>query len=342
MYLGIEIGGTKLQLGVGPGDGKPLVALRRLGVERSDGAEGIRRQIEHNGRSMIDEYEVTAIGIGFGGPVDARSGRTVKSHQVDGWDDFPLADWCRATFDLPTRIANDADTAALAEARFGAGRGSRVVFYVTVGSGIGGALVIDGEPYGGSAGVASELGHLRPGLQADRPEITVESFASGWAIAATARDRLSDPTSHPLTTRVFEGNDREPESVRQRLIELEEADEEFAADLLDRCRGQVDRLTTRQIAQAAAEGNELAQDIFRHAAKVLGWAVAQMITLLAPEVVVIGGGVPLSGEHLYFTPLREEVDRYVFPPLGDRFEIVPAALGEEVVVHGALTLAPLR
>lgn len=291
---------------------------------------------------MIDEHEVTAIGIGFGGPVDAASGRTVKSHQIDGWDDFPLADWCEATFDLPTGIANDADTAALAEARFGAGRGSRVVFYVTVGSGIGGALVINGEPYGGSAGVASELGHLRPGLQADRPETTVESFASGWAIAATARDRLGDPTSHPLTTRVFESNDREPESVRQRLIELEEADEEFAADLLDRCQGRIDQLTTRQIAWAAAEGNELAQDIIRHAAKVLGWAVAQMITLLAPEVVVIGGGVPLAGEHLYFTPLREEVDRYVFPPLADRFKIVPAALGEEVVVHGALALAALQ
>ncbi len=339
MFLGIEIGGTKLQLGVGRGDGSPLVALRRTEVDRDGAAGGICRQIEQIGPELIARHDVTGIGVGFGGPVDRPAGCTITSHQIDGWDDFPLADWCLATFERPVTIANDADTAGLAEARFGAGRGYRNVFYITVGSGIGGALVIDGRPYSSRPGIASELGHLRPGLLAERPDQTVESLASGWAVAEAAKDRLANPGSQPLSAVGFTNRPHEPESVRQRLIELEEAEEEFAADLLERCEGQIDELTTRIVAQAALEGNELAREIFRHAAGVLGWGIAQMITLLAPDVVVIGGGVPQLGERFYLAPLRKEVDRYVFPPLLGAFEIVPAALGEEVVVHGALALA---
>ena len=93
------------------------------------------------------------------------------------------------------------------------------------------------------------------------------------------------------------------------------------------------------VAEAAAAGNEAALGIFRRATRTYGWAIAQMMTLLSPEVVVVGGGVPLAGEALFFKPLREAVDRYVFPPLRGKCRIVPAELGEEVVVHGALALA---
>jgi len=312
MLLGIEIGGTKLQLGVGAGDGRPLAVLERLEVDRRGGAAAIRAQIGRIAGDMIAQHAVSAIGIGFGGPVDAAAGRTIKSHHIAGWNDFPLTGWCRQQFSLPAVVANDADTAGLAEARFGAGRGKRVVFYITVGSGIGGAVILDGRIYGGSTGVAAEIGHLRPGLQADRPDQTVEATSSGWGIAAAAQARLT---------------------------EGKEADDEPAADLRERCEGRIDRLSSKLLAAAAAEGNRLAEEIFRHARQTLGWAVAQMITLLAPEVVVIGGGVPQMGEAMFFAPLREEVDRYVFPPLRGTFEIVSAALGEEVVVHGALALA---
>ncbi len=309
MFLGVEIGGTKLQLGVGRGDGMPLEALERLDVNVRDGAAGIRRQIEEVGRQLIARHGVRAIGIGFGGPVDAIAGRTIKSHQIEGWDNFPLVQWCRQTLALPAAISNDADAAGLAEARFGAGRGQGVVFYITVGSGIGGALVIDGKVYGGSSGVAAELGHLRPGLQADRPAMTVEAAASGWGIAAAAR------------AAVAAGADQS------------------AADLLARAGGHIDQLTCKIVAHAAGDGNPLAGEIFRRAVRTLGWAIAQMITLLAPGVVVLGGGVPQAGEALFFAPLRSEVDRYVFPPLGGRYRIVPAVLGEDVVVHGALAVA---
>lgn len=313
MLLGVEIGGTKLQLGVGRGDGTELVALERLTVQTQDGAEGIRRQIASAARGLIERYDVRAVGIGFGGPVDAEAGRTVKSHQVEGWDDYPLVDWCRQTLGLPAALCNDADAAGLAESRFGAGRGRRIVFYITVGSGIGGALVVDGQLYRGGRGIASELGHLRPGLEADRSDRTIEGAASGFGIARAAQAWLAGQT-------------------------LQSADPS-GIDLRRRCGGMVESVTGRMVADAADEGNLAAAAIFGRAIQTLGWGIAQMITLLAPQVVVIGGGVPLVGESRFFVPLRREVARYVFPPLSDTFEIVAAGLGEEVVVHGALAVA---
>jgi glucokinase len=341
MLLGIEIGGTKLQWGVGAGDGEPLAALEREDAQPKGGAAGICKQIERRARPLIERYGVTAIGFGFGGPVDTARGRIIKSHQVSGWDDFPLVEWARKVFGLPAVLANDSDAAGLAEARFGAGRGARVVFYTNVGSGIGGALVIDGRLYGGATGIAAEIGHMRPGLQSDRPDQTVEASASGWAIssAAQALAAATDPVAHRLEPFVEGGRPRGPESVRQRLIEREEADERAVADLLERCDGQVERLNAQMIAQAAREGNELAREVFRQACETFGWAVAQVITLLSPNVVVLGGGVSLAGEDLFVAPVRAEVARYVFPPLLNTYKIVPAALDELVVVHGALARA---
>jgi glucokinase len=309
MYLGIEIGGTKLQLAVGHGDGSPLVDFRRAEIRLDAGAGGILRLIETLGRELIALHQPQAIGIGFGGPVDAEAGRTITSHQVEGWCDFAMVDWCEETFGLSAALSNDADAAGLAEALFGAGRGHRVVFYITVG----GALVIDGQVYSGGHGIASEIGHLRPGLQADDPHATVESCASGFGIAVAGREWLAGE------------NLRDP----------------AAADLLARCNGRIEQLSGRMLVEAAAAGNLAGQRIFARALQTLGWAVAQMITLVAPQVVVIGGGVPLAGEKVFFDPLRREVARYVFPPLAHSYAIEPAALGEEVVVHGALAVARL-
>ncbi len=314
MFLGIEIGGTKLQLGVGTGDGPPLAALERLDVEPQHGAEGIRRQIEEAARPLIERYGVTRIGIGFGGPVDSGRGRVIVSHQVEGWQDFPLVEWCQKTLGLPTLLANDSDSAGLAEARFGGGKGHRVVFYNNIGSGIGGALVIDGQLYQGGGGVASEIGHLRPGLDAERPDQDLESIASGWAITAYARQ----------------------------LIDQGGFNSEVTADLVARCEGAIERLDTKTLAQAAEAGNPLALAVWDRACCAVGWALAQTITLLAPNVVVMGGGVALAGEAVFLGPLRRYVDRYAFPPLLGTYRIVPAALGEEVVVHGVLAMAGAR
>jgi glucokinase len=310
MFLGIEIGGTKLQLGVGRGDGGPPAAFARLDVRPEEGAEAVRRQIATAARPLIAAHGPRAVGFGFGGPVNAAAGRTVKSHQVEGWDEFPLVQWCRNTLGLPARLSNDSDAAGLAEARFGAGRNHRVVFYLNVGSGIGGALVLDGQVYCGGQGIASELGHLRPGTEAGEPSQTVESVASGFGMAARGQVLLSQRRGDPA-----------------------------AAGLFEQCDGQPQRLSGRMVVEAAATGDPLAQEIFHRGLETLGWAIAQAITLVAPEIVVVGGGVPLAGEAVFFAPLRREVARYVFPPLAQSYQLVAAALGEEVVVHGALAIA---
>jgi glucokinase len=304
MYLGIEIGGTKLQLGVGTADCRQLTALKRANIRPENGAEGIRQQIRQIALPLISDDQIKTIGIGFGGPVDLASGTIVKSHHVSGWDGFALVEWCRHTLGIPACLANDSDMAGLAEARVGAGRGKRVVFYSNVGSGIGGAFCVDGRVYIGGAGIASELGHLSPSLEPNGVAETVESAASGWAIAKAAR---SDPA--------------------------------LSAEL-QRLHGcTAEQVTGRMVAQSAQAGNPSAVAIFYRATQTYGWALAQMITLLSPEVIVVGGGVPQAGDALFFSPLRQQVERCAFPPLRGTYQIIPAELGEEVVVHGALILA---
>ena len=218
MLLGIEIGGTKLQLGVGPGDGT-LVAIERHDVKAKRGAEGILAQIETTASVLIARHAVSAVGIGFGGPVDSSSLVVVKSHHVAGWDNFPIVEWTQSELGVPTILGNDCDVAALAEACFGAGRLARSVFYATVGTGIGGGLVLDRQIHGTDRPAAAEIGHLRPGLDATSSSNTVEALAAGPGIALATRAGL---------TRLLE---REPQSID-------------VLDLLARCQGNLDLLTT--------------------------------------------------------------------------------------------------
>ena len=331
MFLGIEIGGTKLQLGVGSGEGPPLIALERRTVERTRGADAIREQILEAGRLLFDKYPIERIGYGFGGPVNSATGRVITSHQVEGWTDFPIVDWTREAFRVPVRLGNDCDVAALAEATYGAGRGHETVFYITVGTGIGGGLVIDGRSQGAGRLAIAEIGHLRPGPLADDPHATVESLAAGPGIEAAVRALVTGQPRHPL---IAAGGFAPAD------IDVDwSAAENDTDDLLCRCLGNVEQLTAKQIAQAAAHGNQMAKAALHQAHVALGWGIAQMVTLLSPHVVVIGGGVSLMGEELFFEPLRRQVRRFVFPPLADSVRLVPAALDEEVVVHGAIALA---
>lgn len=339
MYLGIEIGGTKLQLGVGDASGGELAALVRHDVDSRRGARGILEQIESAATGLIQKHDIQSIGIGFGGPVDSAAGVAIKSHQVAGWDGFPLVRWCRETLGRPAVLGNDCDVAALAEASFGAGRGARIVFYITVGTGIGGGLVVDGRLHGQGRPAASEIGHLRPGVNADRREMTVEAIASGPAIAAAALARMTGQVSRPLESIRGPLDHPNRQQIKQRLADVKDAEQEFITDLANRCGNDADRLTAKVIAQAAADGNEIARQVLDHACQALGWAIAQVITLVAPEVVVIGGGVSLIGEQFFFMPVRAETARYVFPPLAGSYRIVPAGLGELAVVHGAVALA---
>jgi glucokinase len=311
---GLEIGGTKLQVGIASTD-QPHVILdrRRWEIDRTGGAAGILIQIERGLSELSVDAPIMELGIGFGGPVNTGSGSVITSHQVTGWDDFPLVQWCRDKFNLPASLGNDCNVAALAEATLGAGRGLRRVLYVTVGTGIGGGMVIDGRIDGEFRPAVAEIGHLRPGLEATSPQATVESVASGLSIERMALRAIQDRSS--------------PQATNDRI-----------SDLLGYCGGDASQLTTLAVATSARDGNPLAIELLQRAARVLGWALAQATTLLAPERIVIGGGVALSGS-AYLDEVQRSFDTFLFPPLREACDLVPAALGEWPVVHGALLLA---
>lgn len=313
MYLGIEIGGTKLQLGCGDGQSGVLKALVRRDIDRTKGARGILDQIAEAARPLIAELQPTQIGYGFGGPVDSTSGRVRISHQVDGWENFPLVQWTREQFDLPAKLGNDCDVAALAEFRYGAGRGAKTIFYVTVGTGVGGGCVVEGKLLGEGRPAIAEIGHLRPGLDCDDPHQTVESIAAGPGIAAYARAKLQSDNEAASGVSA--------ESIRELKSRLG------------------DDISAATLGKTAREGNEYAKQLLNRPVQTLGWAISQVVTLIAPEIVVVGGGVSLLGEELFFAPLRKYAAKYGFPPLAGSYQIVPAALGEEAVVHGAVALA---
>ncbi|HJT78593.1 MAG TPA: ROK family protein [Gemmataceae bacterium] len=336
MYLGIEIGGTKLQLGVGPGDGT-LAGLWRGPVDVAAGPEGIRRQIlgavpELLARAGLDRPQVQGVGIGFGGPVDDATHTIIKSHQIAGWDGFPLAAWIADMLGRPAVLGNDADVAGLAEALFGAGKGLSPVFYITIGSGIGGGLIVNGEIYRGIGRGAAEIGHLSlEGMRWD-DEATVESVASGCGMAQNARSGLE----------FFLENARN--LFRREYPERPLPEPEFV-----KCNSKVlgglpdwGRITVPIIVEAAEQGDRFARDLLNDALEALAVAICHVIALLCPRRFVIGGGVSLLGEERLFEPLRKLVAERVFEPFAGCYDIVPAALGEEVVVHGALALARRR
>ena len=309
--LGIEIGGTKLQLGLGHGDGR-IIALERRVIRPEAGAEGILRQVSAAYQVLLARAadpggSPPAVGIGFGGPVDVDRGVVLRSHQVAGWDGFDLSGWARRTLGVPlVAVQNDADTAGLGEARFGAGVGLSPVFYVTIGSGIGGGLILDGRIYRGSGTGAAEVGHL----WVDDPDLgprKLEDIASGWSIGSAGRSLLSEgPGGGPL------------DSI---------------------ARGDRSKVDAPAVARAALEGDPRAISILSTATRSLGRALAHVATLLAPRRIILGGGVSLLGDALWFDPIHSELEARVFPPFRGTFDVVPARLGEEVVLHGALALA---
>ncbi len=312
MFLGIEIGGTKLQLGLGEGDGT-IAQLWRGTVDRKLGGAGIRAEIVRNYPALLQSAGLTranilGIGVGFGGPTDDATQSTITSHQIQGWDNFPLAAFLQDNLGAPAVICNDADVAGLAEAHFGAGKGLSPIFYITVGTGIGGGLIIDGKIYRGMGRGAAEIGHVRPvyptGFQVETG--TVESWASGKGIAAN--------------TAIAENCGFGTETISK--------------------YADVNGVTVRSMVQAIENDNDTAAlVILDAAAQALAEGICTVIKLLCPRRVIIGGGVSLMGDDLFFAPIRKYVAERGFKPFAGLTDIVPAALGEEVVVHGALALA---
>ena len=296
-FLAIEIGGTKLQVCAGTADGA-IVARARFAVDRAGGGEGIRAQIIGALPDLIAKWSPRAIGVGYGGPVDWKTGRIKCSHHIAGWDNFPLGDWLREGTSLPVFVENDANVAALGEAVHGAGRDANPVLWVNSGSGVGGGLVVDGHIYHGAVPGEIEIGHIR----LERDGTIVEDRCSGWAVDRAVRDAVKE----------------DPQSVLAQLAAKSEPG-------------------ARILAPAIAAGCPFADRILTGAMDELAFALSHAVQLLHPEMIVVGGGLGLIGEPLR-ARLAAALPRWVmdaFAP-GPRIEI--AALGEDAVPVGALAL----
>lgn len=297
--LGIEIGGTKLQIVLGDPNGTIDVRYR-FNVDRSRGGAGIREQIAECLATMQGRHRFDAIGIGFGGPVDRSSGTICCSHQIEGWSEFPLRHWMETISGVPVHAENDANTAALGEAKCGAGVGHNPVFYMTLGSGVGGGLVVDSAIYHGAQPGEAEIGHLRLSPAGD----TVESRCSGWAVDRQIRMLCQE----------------HPKSLLARLTAGQSCGE--AAHLVP----------------ALKQGDTLAKTILEETARHLAFGLSHVTHLFHPEVVVIGGGLSKIGEPLAIA-IREHLVPFVMEAFHPGPKVQLATLGEDAVPVGALLLA---
>lgn len=310
--IGIEIGGTKLQLAVGSPDGEIQEVLQgRVDVQR--GAEGIRQWILQNLSEFVKQTELNygkaaGIGCGFGGPINSIKGEVLKSVQIPGWSGYPLKRWLEDEFHLPAVVANDSNAATWGEYCKGTGKGCNSFFYTNMGSGVGGGIVIDGELYDGQGYGAGEFGQTYVpdwlGDQAGKPE-KIENLCSGWAI----EKRLRAPGYVPENSLLWElaGKDK-------------------------------DRLDGRKLAKAANLGDSFALEEIDHIAHSMGLGLANMLCLLNVEVIAIGGGVSHMGD-LLINPIRKYTRMYEFISSTGNYTIHPCALGDSIVLAGAILLA---
>ena len=298
-FLGIEIGGTKLQVVVGD-ESATILERERFVVDRAKKSAGIRRQLERALERLMARWKPVAIGVGFGGPVEWRTGRVARSHHIEGWAGVELGQWLRHATRLPVRVDNDANVAALGEASRGAGVSFNPVFYVTLGSGVGGGLVVDGRIYHGATPGESELGHVR----LDRSGTIVEDRCSGWAVDAKIR-RLKETGGRGA---LYDAIGKSPGGE------------------------------SKHLAHALKESDPAAQSILMETAEDLAFGLSHVVHLVHPEVIVLGGGLSLVGEPLR-AAVATALPRFLMEVFQPGPAVRLAALGEDSVPVGALLLA---
>ena len=299
-YTGIEIGGTKLQLFVGD-EHLNIIEHFRFEVDKEKGAAGIREKIESTIREeILEKYRPISIGVGYGGPVDHMTGKVRVSHHIDGWSGFKLSSWLQNISGLPVKVDNDANTAALGEAVKGAGQLYNKVFYVTLGSGMGGGFVIGKELFHGNMPGESEIGLT----MFDKSGSNFESQCSGWAVDAKVRQYVAD---HPET-------------------------------ILSKLAGKPGKSEAQFLLPAIEQGDTGAIQILESTADDLAFGFSHVVHLFNPEVIIIGGGLSLIGDPL-LTFVKKHTNKYLSKAFQPGPEIKLASLGEDVVGIGALLLA---
>lgn len=310
-YVGLDIGGTTSAAVLIDGTGE---VAGREELSTTKGASGWRPTVDRlrsAARAFVDREDVRAIGVSCGGPLDSARGLIRSPPNLPGWDDVPIVEILREEFELPTALENDANAGALAEWRFGAGRGRRNLVFLTFGTGLGAGLVLDGRLYRGTSDLAGEAGHVR--LAHDGPlgyhkRGSFEGFCSGTGLAQLMGFELL------------------------RLME-----ERGRAAVVDAYR-EPGEVTGRDVVEWALAGDELALGVVRTSGEYLGRGLSILLDVLNPEVVVVGSmGVRLGD--LLFEPAREVIEREALPGAAEVCEIVPAALGEEIGDYAALSVA---
>ena len=311
--VGVDIGGTNLVVGLIPAEGGAPMGLRSRATNPERGADACVDDIVRMAEAAIEETlaehggsraDVAGVGIGCPGPLDLDAGVVIATPNL-GWTDYPIRDRISNALRLSATLDNDANCATYGEYWQGAGRGVKNLVGVTLGTGIGGGVILDGRIARGASGSAGELGHTTIDFTGRRCACgnygCLEAYASGPNIAARAREGLEVGYESVLT------------------------------ELID---GDLERLTALTVYEALVLGDEYAHEVMRETAKILGAGIANIVNLLNPEVVVVVGGVTRAGDHL-FGPLRSEVRRRAFASAVAACRILPGELPETAGVVGA-------
>jgi glucokinase len=310
LTVGVDVGGTKVLGGVVDASGKVLATSRR-DTPREGGSE-LTKTIAEVALELMQAHSVTAVGVSAAGFVSSDRKTMLATPNIADWNGVQLDLELTKLIGLPVVIENDANAAAWGEAKFGAGRNQAHMMMLTIGTGVGGGIVVNNQLYRGAFGIAAEFGHLRVvpegHLCGCGARGCFEQYASGSALRRHAREAIS-------------------------------ASPDLARNLLARGDGTIDGLTGQAITDAAREGDAVALAAFQTTAQYLGAGIASLAVLLDPSCVVIGGGVIDAGEIL-LAPTREAMKRYM--PFAGKHpypEIVAAELGNEAGLVGVADLA---
>jgi glucokinase len=318
--VGVDIGGTNTVVGTVREDGAAIHGVRTVATRPEEGAQAVIGRIAVLVEESISDAvceagitrdQISGVGIGSPGPLDRARGIVLLTPNL-GWTLLPLRDLVGAAVRLPATLDNDANCAIYGEWWVGAAKGSRYVVGLTIGTGIGGGIVVDGKLYHGTSDIAGEIGHTTIDSTGRRCKCgnygCLEAYASGPAIAA----------------RAIEGIEAGADSTLPDLV-----------------GGDLSRVTAQAVYDAAQNGDEYALEVVRETAKFLGAGVANLVNIFNPDVIVLVGGVTLAGDRL-FVPLRAEVKRRAFKPAVERCRIVPGALPGTAGVFGAAATFKLQ
>ena len=310
--IGVDVGGTKVLGGVVDELGAVLKTARR--DTPREGGSALTQAIADVAKELMAEFTVESVGVSAAGFVSSDRKTMLATPNIAGWNGVDLDYQLTSLIGLPVVIENDANAAAWGEARFGAGRGKRHMLMLTVGTGIGGGIVVNGDLYRGAFGIAAEIGHIRVvpdgHICGCGARGCFEQYGSGNALMRYTREAIA-------------------------------ASPDIARNLLSRGDGTVEGLTGRAITEAAREGDAVALAAFNTTGQWLGAGIATLSVVLDPECVVIGGGVIDAGEIL-LGPTRSALERYM--PFAGKHpypEIIAASLGNEAGLVGAADLARL-